>query len=494
MTMDPNSERDSAGRRASDNGEQDPPPPPQAPVEFLSLGRESEAEDSRPFDLEPERVAAVQEALAAGSREALLETLDGLHAADTADLLEQLPSKDRKKLISAIGSDLQGEVLTELEPAARDAVLNEVEPAVLAEAVRGLETDDVVYVVGDLDPASQAEALAGLEPGELAAVRQSLGYPEYSAGRLMQRELVWAPPFLGVGDLLEKLRAEQDELPEQFYEVIVVDPTFKPIGTAPLSRVLAASQDVSLGEIMKEDFTLLTATQPQEEVAYAFNQYHLVSAPVVDEDGRLVGVITIDDAMQALDEEAEEDLLRLGGVGEEELADKVTTIVMRRFPWLAVNLVTAILASLVIGVFDAALEQVVALAILMPIVASMGGNAGTQTLTVAVRALATRNLTSTNALRIVGRETAVGLVNGLAFALVIGVVGYIWFGDAQLGLVLAAAMVINLLAAGLAGILIPIALDRLGADPALASGAFVTTVTDIVGFFAFLGLAVLVLL
>ena len=494
-SQEPEKSRDAAESRARD-GEALDPAALAAPGESDLLADAGEEGGDRPFDLAHDVVSAVTEALDAeeGDRETVLAILEGLHAADIADLLEQLGPKRRRALIEALDEELDGEILTELSPKVRDEVLGYIKPERLAEAVAELETDDVVYIIEDLEPAAQAEALSGLDAGERAAVQQSLSYPEYSAGRLMQRELVWAPPFMTVGEILDKMRAEKKELPEHFYEIIIVDPAFKPIGKATLSRVLSSKRKVGLGEIMEEDFTVLSAAQSQEEVAYAFNQYHLVSAPVVDDAGRLVGVITIDDAMTALDEEAEEDLLRLGGVGDEELGDNVRTIVMRRFPWLAVNLVTAILASLVIGVFDEAIKQVVALAVLMPIVASMGGNAGTQTLTVAVRALATRNLTSTNALRIVGRETAVGLLNGLAFALVIGVVGYVWFGDWILGLVLAAAMVINLLAAGLAGILIPIALERVGADPALASGAFVTTVTDIVGFFAFLGIAALVLL
>jgi magnesium transporter len=245
---------------------------------------------------------------------------------------------------------------------------------------------------------------------------------------------------------------------------------------------------------MADDFRTIGVEEPQEDVAYAFNQYHLVSAPVVDETGRLVGVITIDDAMEVLEDEAEEDIMRLGGVGDEEISDKVWEIARRRFPWLAVNLVTAIMASLVIGMFEATIAQIVALAILMPIVASMGGNAGTQTLTVAVRALATRDLTPTNATRVIGREVAVGLINGLGFAAIMGVVAWVWFDQPMIGAVIAVAMVVNLAAAALAGILVPIVLDKVGADPALASGTFVTTVTDVVGFFVFLGLAAMVLL
>jgi magnesium transporter len=268
----------------------------------------------------------------------------------------------------------------------------------------------------------------------------------------------------------------------------------KPIGTIPLSKIMASRRPVTLGSLMEEDFRTIGVLDEQDDVAYAFNQYHLVSAPVVDQNGRLIGVITIDDAVEVMQEESAEDILRLGGVGDEEISDNVWEICRRRIPWLAVNLLTAIAASLVIGLFDDEIAKLVALAVLMPIVASMGGNGGTQTLTVAVRALATRNLTRSNAIRVVGREAAVGLANGIAFAVVMGAIAWLWFGLPMLAAVIGVAMVVNMLAAGLAGILIPMVLDRAGADPALASGTFVTTVTDIVGFFAFLGLATIILL
>jgi magnesium transporter len=311
----------------------------------------------------------------------------------------------------------------------------------------------------------------------------------------MQREVVHAPEHWTVGEMIDYLRAHTDDLPEQFYHIILTDPRMKPIGYVTLGRLLASARKAELKEIVEDSFRVIPATQHEDDVAYAFNQYHLISAPVVDEDGRLVGVITIDDAMIVLNEAAEEDLLKLAGVGEESsLSDRVIETTKQRFPWLFVNLITAILASLVISQFEAAIAQIVALAVLMPIVASMGGNAGTQSLTVAVRALATRDLTRSNLMRVVLREGAVGLINGAIFAVVMGVIGLFWFDNAMLGAVIAAAMVINLLVAGLAGILIPVALDRWNIDPALASGAFVTTVTDVVGFFAFLGLAVVVLL
>jgi magnesium transporter len=335
--------------------------------------------------------------------------------------------------------------------------------------------------------------LAALDPADRVAVAQSLTYPEGTAGRIMSRELVKAPPYWTVGQMIDWMRAAE-ELPEQFYDVIVVDAGMKPIGTIPLSKVIGARRPVTLASLMEGDFRTIGVLDAQEDVAYAFNQYHLVSAPVVDADGRLIGVITIDDAVEVMQEETAEDLLRLGGVGDEEISDPVWQIARRRVPWLAVNLVTAIAASMVIGVFEEQIAALVALAVLMPIVASMGGNAGTQTLTVAVRALATRDLTRSNAVRVIGREVAVGVANGLIFAVVMGAVAWVWFGDLMLAAVIGAAMVVAMLAAGMSGILIPMALERMGADPALASGPFVTTVTDIVGFFSFLGLATIVLL
>ena len=334
-----------------------------------------------------------------------------------------------------------------------------------------------------------------LDDADRVAVEQALSYPEFSAGRLMQREVVWTPAHWNVGDAIDYMRA-QDALPEDFYHVILVDPRHRPTGHVALGRLMATPRAVPLTELADESYRTFDAEDQEADVAYAFNQYHLISAPVTDSEGRLVGVITIDDAMIVLDEEHEEDILRLAGVGEEggSMSRSVPEIVKGRFPWLGVNLATSIVASLVIAQFEAAIAQVVALAVLMPIVASMGGNAGTQALTVAVRAIATRDLTGSNVWRVIRRELIVGLVNGLAFAVIMGVIGVVWFGMPMLGVVIAAAMVINLVVAGLAGIGIPFLLEKIGIDPALASGAFVTTVTDVVGFFAFLGLAVVLLL
>lgn len=454
---------------------------------------DADPEDA-PYALDRRAVAKILYSVDVDDRTQLVELLEPLHAADIADLLEQINAFDRMRLLRLYGQEFDGEILSELDEAIREEVIGLLNPQVLAEAVRELDSDDVVDLLEDLEDEQQAAILDVLEEPDRVAVRQSLTYPEYSAGRLMQREVVMAPEHWNVGEAIDYLR-NQDDLPEQFYHVILVDPRLKPVGKVALGKLMGSRREVLLKSILEDTFEIIPVTRAEGEVAYAFNQYHLISAPVVDDDGRLVGVITIDDAMAVLDEEHEEDILRLAGVGEESrLSDSIAETTKQRFPWLAVNLLTSVLASLVIAQFDEAITQIVALAVLMPIVASMGGNAGTQALTVAVRALATKDLTPSNLWRVIRREVAVGLVNGLAFAVIMGIVGLIWFGSPALGGVIAAAMVINLVVAGLAGIAIPVVLDRLGIDPALASGAFVTTVTDVVGFFAFLGLAVVVLL
>ncbi|SOB99536.1 Mg2+ transporter MgtE [Rhodobacter sp. JA431] len=424
----------------------------------------------------------------------LTELLEPLHPADIADLLEQVGSHDRRELLRLYGPEMDGEILTEIDESIREEVIEQLPAEILAEAVRELDSDDVVDLIEDLEEPQQEAILEALDESDRAAVEQSLTWPEYSAGRLMQREVVTAPAHWTVGEAIDFLRAEE-WLPDQFYHVVLVDPGHHPVGYVTLGKVLASKRDVALASITEDSFRTIWARQEEADVAYAFNQYHLISAPVVDDDDRLVGVITIDDAMNVLDEEHEEDILRLAGVGDESsISDSVAETVRQRLPWLMVNLLTAIIASGVIALFEGTIERLVALAVLMPIVASMGGNAGTQTLTVAVRALATKSLTESNVWRVIRREAVVGFANGAVFAAVMGAVAWVWFGAPELGVVIGVAMVINLFVAALAGIAVPLALERLGADPALASGTFVTTVTDVVGFFAFLGLAGLVLL
>jgi magnesium transporter len=442
--------------------------------------------------LSGETVAAVLDAVEAGDHDGLVALLAPLHEADVADLLEQISRPERKALLELWGIALDGAVLSELEEGVRDEILAELPDEVLAAAVQDLETDDVVYLTEDMAAPQQERILRALDAADRAAVERSLQYQEYSAGRLMQREVVVAPEHWTVGDAIDFMRAEE-WLPESFYDLIIVDPQMHPIGMVALGRLMGAARSARLKDLMTEDFRVLKVDQSQEEVAYTFNKYHLISAPVVDADGRLVGVVTIDDAMEALEEEAEEDIRRLAGVGDEELSDGVFEIARARLPWLSVNLCTAIVSAAVIGQFTETIAAFVALAVLMPIVASMGGNAGTQALTVTVRALATRNLSTANVRRFVTREALVGLCNGVAFAAAIGLLSGFFFGDLTLGVVIAVAMIGNLVVAGFAGALVPIGLEKLGVDPALASGTFVTTTTDVFGFFAFLGLASLLL-
>jgi len=416
-------------------------------------------------------------------------TLD-LHEADLADLIELLRPDERAGLIEALGDDFKAAALPELDEAVRDQVLEEMPAAQVAEVVQQLDSDEAVYLLEDLDKEEQKDILAKLPYFERIALQRSLEYPEDSAGRIMQTDLIAVPPFWSVGQTIDYMR-EAADLPDRFYEIFVVDPAYHLIGSVALNRLLRSKRPTNIEAITDQDVRPIPVESDQEEVARQFERYNLTSAPVVDKDGRLVGVITADDVVEVVQEEASEDILRMGGVGGESVSDSVWETTRLRFSWLLTNLGTAILASYVISLFEATIEQMVALAVLMPIVASMGGNAGTQTMTVAVRALATQDLGPVNALRVILRESAVGLLNGLLFAVIMAAIAYFWFGSDQLGLVIGVAMIVNLFAAALAGILIPLGLDALDLDPAVASGVFVTTVTDVVGFFAFLGLAAL---
>ena len=446
------------------------------------------------YELSRRDVATILHTVDRGDQQQLLTLMEPLHPADIADLLEQLNTHDRRRLVQLYGREFDGDILSELDEGLREEIIAVLQPDVLAEAVRDLETDDVVDLVEDLDEPQQEAILEVLEDADRVAVEQALSYPEHSAGRLMQRETVAAPEHWTVGQAIDFLRSAK-ELPEQFYHVILVDPRMHPKGNVTLGKIMSSRRDVQLQDIVEEVFEVIPVTQDEGDVAYAFNQYHLISAPVVDENERLVGVITIDDAMAVLDEEHEEDILRLAGVADEaSLSDSILAAARGRAVWLGVNLLTAILASLVIDMFSATIDQMVALAVLMPIVASMGGNAGTQTMTVTVRALATRDLTAQNAMRVMLREVSVGVINGALFGAIMAGIAVLWFGVPMLALVIGLAMLGTHVAAALGGILIPMGLERLNVDPALASGPFVTTVTDVVGFLAFLGLAARVLL
>jgi magnesium transporter len=490
------SQNDDESRRRP--GDSDPalvaPPPPVETDEAEEEERAYGEEEERAYGVDAELVNDVADLLEAGRIDDARRLIDELHAADIADLIEQINPERREELIEALRPDFDGEVLSYLNADLREDVIDHFEPGELAAAVAELDTDDAVDVIEDLDEEQRREILDALPADARALVEENLTYEEYTAGRLMQREFVAAPQFWTVGATIDYLRnAPPDDVPEDFYDVFVVDPLHRVVGAAPLSRIMRSDRDTPLTRLMRDDFHTVPATMDQEELANLFRQYALVSTPVVDAAERLIGVITVDDVVRVIDEEAQDDFLKLGGVADTSIYRTVIDTAKARATWLLVNLGTAFLAAGVISMFEATIEQIVALAVLMPIVASMGGNAGTQTLTVAVRALATRELSESNALRVVGKEAAVGLINGLTFAFLVGIIAGLWFTPA-IGMVIALAMVTNLFVAGLFGALIPLALDRLDVDPAVSSSVFLTTITDVVGFFAFLGLASLFLL
>ncbi|MDX8439244.1 magnesium transporter [Mesorhizobium australafricanum] len=418
----------------------------------------------------------------------LKREVDDLHQSELGDVLEALHPEQRRALVELLGSDFDFSALTEVDEAIRMDIVDNLPNAQIAQAVQELDSDDAVYILEDLEKEDQDDILSQLPFTERIRLRRALDYPEETAGRRMQTEFVAVPPFWTIGQTIDYMREDKD-LPERFSQIFVIDPTFKLVGAIDLDQILRAKRAVKVQNVMHETLHAIPATMDQEEAAREFEQYNLLSAAVVDENERLVGVLTIDDVVDVIQEEAEEDLLRMGGVGDEELSDAVLATSRSRVPWLLVNLFTAFLAASVIGLFDRTIEHIVALAVLMPIVAGMGGNAGSQTMTVTVRALATKDLDIYNAARIIRRELGVGFINGIVFAVLIGMVAGFWFRDPNLGGIIAAAMIINMFAAALAGILIPLVLDRFKIDPAVASAVFVTAVTDCVGFFAFLGLA-----
>ena len=456
-------------------------PPPEAEEESVGLSNEV--------------VESVQEALGAGDVALVEELIQPLHPADMADLLESLTPEERELLLKIHRAQLEAEVVSYLDAGLRAEVCRTLGAKKVAQILNQLDSDDALEIFEDLPEDLEQKILSRVPATIRRLLQEGLTFPEDSAGRLMQREIVVVPQIWSVGETIDYMRSQKRKLPHDFYDLYVVDPRYKPVGKVPLSRVLRNKRPVKIVDIMDSDFYPVPVSMDQEEVAYVFRQYGIVSTPVTDDAGRLVGVVTVDDVVHVIDEEAEEDILKLAGVTETSsiYADVLQTT-RARFIWLLVNLGTAVLASIVIGLFGATIEQQVALAILMPIVASMGGNAGTQTLTVAVRALAMKDLTGAAASRFVSKELLVGLLNGLLFAVITGAVALFWFGQPLLGGVIAAAMVLNMLVAGLAGTLIPLGLEKVGVDPAIASSVFLTTVTDVIGFFAFLGLAALVLL
>jgi magnesium transporter len=438
-----------------------------------------------------EFVAQVARAIDAGDTAALRALAGDLHESDQGALLEALDPEQRPRFVELLGIDFDFSALTEVDDAVREEILDEMPPHQVAEGVRELESDDAVAILEDLPKEEQTEILQRLPPPERIALARGLTYPEDSAGRRMQTEFVAVPPAWNVGQAIDYMR-ETAELPEHFYELYVANENSHFFGAVPLDRLLRSKRPVPISDLMDAERRRVHADEDKEEVARLFQRYDLVAAPVVDADDRLVGVITFDDVADVIEEEAEEDIKALGGVTrDEEMSDSVWTIARGRFNWLLVNLATAFLASSVLGLFEGQLQKMVALAVLAPIVASQGGNATTQTMTVAVRALATQELSDANAKRVIMRELLVGLLNGVAFAVITGIAAYVWFRVPALGVVIGLAMVCNLVAAALGGILIPLALHRLRVDPAVASSPFVTTVTDVVGFFSFLSIATL---
>jgi magnesium transporter len=434
-----------------------------------------------------EQVAA---AIEGNNKAALADLIGGWHEADLGDLLAALDPDLRPRLIELLGAGFDFKALTELDQAARADVLEQLSPIAVILGIRELETDDAVAILESLPKERQKDILERLPHPKRVALARSLEYPEDSAGRRMQTGYIAVRSDTTVGQTIDYMR-ETPDLPDRFYEIFITDRSHRLLGAVALDRLLRAKRPVPISELMDEELYRVRAADDQEEVARLFERYDLVSAPVVDEADRLVGVITVDDVVDVIEEEAEEDLKALGGVRGEELSDPVSTVARRRFNWLLVNLATAFLASSVLGLFEGQLQKMVALAVLAPIVASQGGNAATQTMTVVVRALAVRELSSANMWRTILREFLVGLVNGLAFAVITGVAAVAWFKVPDLGIVIGLAMLCNLVAGALGGILIPLALDRSGSDPAVSSGVFVTTVTDVVGFFSFLAIATL---
>jgi magnesium transporter len=444
-------------------------------------------EDDR---LRPEFVRAVVDRVEAGDTEGAREMVAPLHPADVADLFELLDSDDRRALAAALADMLDGDVLAEMNEHVREELIDALEPHQVAEIAGEMETDDAVAIIEDMEEDDQRAVLRALDPDDRAAIEEALAYPEESAGRLMQRDLIAVPEHWTVGQVIDYLRAGED-LTTDFWEVFVVDPQHHPVGTCMLSWILRARRSVRVADVMKREQTLVPVDMDQEEVALRFQKYALISAAVIDPSGRLVGMITVDDIVHIIQEEASEDILRLSGAGEGDINEPIWETVRRRLTWLIVNLGTAIVAASVVSLFQGELSRLIVLAVLMPIVAGMGGNAGTQTMAVTVRALATNQLTSSNTRRMIFREVRIAATNGLALGALIGVGVYLRYGMADLGIVIALAMLINNLVAGLSGILIPVTLEKLEIDPAVSSAVFVTMATDVMGFFSFLGLATL---
>ncbi len=443
-------------------------------------------EDNRLTD---EFIRSVSDAVDDNDSNLAQELVNPLHNADIADLFELIDEDERAPLAGALGDLVSADVLAEMNEHVREDLIEILEPGQIADLTEQLETDDAVAIIEDLQEDEQQAVLAELEPEDRAAIESALTYPEESAGRIMQRDLVAVPEHMNVGQLIDYLR-EHGDLTTEFWEVYVVDPAHRPVGTCQLSWILRVPRDIAVSDIMKREQSLIPVDMDQEEVALRFQKYNLISAAVINEDGRLIGMITVDDILHIVEDEASEDVLLLSGAGEGDINEPIRDSYKARVRWLVANLATAMVASFVISIFGAAIEQMVALAILMPIVASIGGNAGTQTMAVSVRALAMNELTRSNTRRIIGREFRIAMLNGGTIAILVGIGTAIAFTNPMLGGVIALAMLINIVIAGFAGIFVPVMLDRMDQDPALASSVFVTMITDTMGFLAFLSLAV----
>ncbi len=439
------------------------------------------------LDFNKEFISIFSEKIRSSDIEFINQTLKDLHESDVANLIENLSNETRIKLIELEEFNINPDIFIELNESIQSEVLQLLSTASIINIIKRLESDDSIKILENLEKNKKETVLEKLPPKDKFLLEEGLSYPEDSAARIMQREFTAVPSNWSVGQTIDYLRENKD-LPKEFLEIFIVDNDFKPIGTVPSSRVLRTSRDSKMNSIMIEMPVLISVNMDKEEVGHTFENYNLVSAGVVNKDNKLVGMITADDVVTVVQEEAEEDALRLAGVGDEEITDSVIIKTKRRFNWLLLNLFTALLATWVISNFGASIEQMVALAFLMPIVASMGGNAGMQTLAVTIRAIAKKELSASNFNRVVGKEFIIGILNGIIFAIITAIIVQFWFKEIKLSLLIAVSMILNMIVAGLFGILVPVSLKKLNADPALASSVFVTTITDVIGFLSFLGL------
>lgn len=453
---------------------------------------EENSPDNSLYGISEERSKEIIRALDKRQRKTLTNLLAPMHVADIADFIERISSEKRRAFIKFIKKDFDPEILVEINQSAKEDVLEILGAKQSAEAINTLETDDAVDVIEDFDHAEQQIILGEMPAKERQEIEEYLAFPEDSAGRLVDKKMVCVPEFWTVGQTIDFLR-ENNDLPDDFYQIFIADPKMKPLGGVLLSRIMRSNRPVKMKDIMNKDLKTISAKMDQEEVAFVFRKYGLASAPVVNSEGRMIGIITLDDIVDVIDEEAHEDILHLGGISDSNFNSGFAETAKSRLPWLMANLITAVAASFVISFFEGVIQKLAALAVLMPIIASMGGNAGTQSITVTVRAIATKELNSTNVMRIIGKEILIGGINGLIFAVVTGTLAYLWYDSIYLSLVFASATVFTLLLAGVSGTLVPIGLVKIGVDPAIASSVILTTITDIVAFGTFLGFASIIL-